>query len=168
MQCCDRTRSNSFKLKEGRFRFDTSNKSLLREWWGAGTACQEKLWMPHTWRCSRPGWMGPWAAWGKLLWVCWKHSFDDLRYMTVEEFFHSSVDIQEYLNQFRELDLYVRVSPSVFQSDIKLTLRLGELCSSFHGIWKERCKILAFCLRCACRFSRNKWFTTSVCCSKTR
>jgi len=23
----------------------------------------ERLWMPHPWRCSRPGWMGPWAAW---------------------------------------------------------------------------------------------------------
>lgn len=52
----------------------------------------------------------------------------------VEEFFHSSVDIQEYLNQFQEFDFYVRVSPSVFQSDIKLTLHLGELCSSFHDI----------------------------------
>jgi len=35
----------------------------LREWWGAGTGCSEKLWMPHPWRCSRPGWMGPWATW---------------------------------------------------------------------------------------------------------
>ena len=32
-------------------------------WWGAGTGCLEKLWVPHTWRCSRPGWMEPWAAW---------------------------------------------------------------------------------------------------------
>jgi len=22
-----------------------------------------KLWMSHPWRCSGPGWMGPWAAW---------------------------------------------------------------------------------------------------------
>jgi len=25
--------------------------------------CPERLWMLHPWRCSRPGWMGPWAAW---------------------------------------------------------------------------------------------------------
>ena len=22
--------------------------------------------MPHPWRCSRPGWMGPWAAWADI------------------------------------------------------------------------------------------------------
>ena len=22
-----------------------------------------ELWVPHPWRCPRPGWMGPWAAW---------------------------------------------------------------------------------------------------------
>jgi len=25
-------------------------------------SCPEKLWVPHPWRHSRPGWMGPWAA----------------------------------------------------------------------------------------------------------
>ena len=37
--------------------------SLPRGWWGAGTGCAEKLWIPHPRRCSRPGWMGPWAVW---------------------------------------------------------------------------------------------------------
>jgi len=23
----------------------------------------QKMWVPHPWRCSRQGWMGPWAAW---------------------------------------------------------------------------------------------------------
>ena len=23
----------------------------------------QRDWMPHPWNCSRPGWMGPWAAW---------------------------------------------------------------------------------------------------------
>jgi len=23
----------------------------------------EKLWLPPPWQCSRPGWMGLWAAW---------------------------------------------------------------------------------------------------------
>lgn len=26
-------------------------------------SCPERLWMPHPWRISRLGWMGPWAAW---------------------------------------------------------------------------------------------------------
>jgi len=30
---------------------------------GAGIGCLERLWMPHPWRCSRPGWIEPWAAW---------------------------------------------------------------------------------------------------------
>jgi len=34
--------------------------------------CPERLWMPHPWRCSRPGWMGPWAAWSSIRgwWPC--------------------------------------------------------------------------------------------------
>ena len=40
--------------------------SLLWEWWGAGTGCPDRLWMHHPWRCSRPGWMGPWAAWSSI------------------------------------------------------------------------------------------------------
>jgi len=38
----------------------SGGSSLLWEWWGAGTGCPERLWMPHPWRCSRPGWIGPW------------------------------------------------------------------------------------------------------------
>ena len=33
----------------------------LRGRWGAGTAAQRAV-VPHPWRHSRPGWMGPWAA----------------------------------------------------------------------------------------------------------
>ena len=36
------------------------------KWWGSGTGCPERLWMLHPWRCSRPGWMGPWAAWSSI------------------------------------------------------------------------------------------------------
>jgi len=28
-----------------------------------GTGCPRRLWMPHPWRHSRPGWMWLWAAW---------------------------------------------------------------------------------------------------------
>uniref|UniRef100_A0A8C2T0S5 Elastin n=1 Tax=Coturnix japonica TaxID=93934 RepID=A0A8C2T0S5_COTJA len=36
--------------------------SSLGEWLGPGTGCPGRLWMPRPWRCSRPGWMGPWAT----------------------------------------------------------------------------------------------------------
>lgn len=37
--------------------------SSLRGRWGTGMHYTEKLWMPHPWKCSRPGWMGLWARW---------------------------------------------------------------------------------------------------------
>ena len=41
--------------------------SFLWEWWGAGTAAHRGCGCPiHPWRCSRPGWMGPWAAWAGI------------------------------------------------------------------------------------------------------
>jgi len=43
----------------------------LWEWWGAGTDWKERLWMPRPWRCSRPGWMEPWAAWAGIKWGGW-------------------------------------------------------------------------------------------------
>jgi len=41
----------------------TLTDSLLRGWWGTGTGCPERLWLPPPWKCSRPGWMGFWATW---------------------------------------------------------------------------------------------------------
>ena len=34
-----------------------------RGWWHTGTSCPRRLWVPHPWRHSRPGWMWLWAAW---------------------------------------------------------------------------------------------------------
>jgi len=48
----------------------SSKSSLLERWWDAGTGCPERLWMPRPWRCSRPGWMGPWATWSRK-WGGW-------------------------------------------------------------------------------------------------
>ena len=50
---------NGFKLKEGRFRLVVRQKFFTQRRWHS---CPEKLWVPHSWRLSRPGWMGPWAA----------------------------------------------------------------------------------------------------------
>jgi len=33
-------------------------QTVVRHW----HSCPEKLWVPHPWRHSRPGWMRPWAA----------------------------------------------------------------------------------------------------------
>ena len=52
------------------FRLDLGGSSLQGEWWGAGTGCPERLWMPCPWRCSRPSWMGPWATWSSK-WASW-------------------------------------------------------------------------------------------------
>ena len=47
----------------------SGGSSLLWEWWGAGTAAQRGCGCPvHPWRCSRPGWMWPWAAWSSIKW----------------------------------------------------------------------------------------------------
>ena len=31
----------------------------------------DRLRIPHPWRCSRPGWMGPWAAWSGIVYGSW-------------------------------------------------------------------------------------------------
>jgi len=51
------------KMANLNYKLKLSYVWLPRGWWGADTGCPERLWMPLTWRCSRPGWMGPWAAW---------------------------------------------------------------------------------------------------------
>ena len=52
-----------FKLKERKFRLDVRGKliteTMVRHW----HSCPERLWMPHSWKCSTPGWMEPWAIW---------------------------------------------------------------------------------------------------------
>lgn len=57
--CSNRARARGFMWKERRFKSDIRKNSLLRLWWGTGTGCSEKLWMPQPWRCSRPDWMVP-------------------------------------------------------------------------------------------------------------
>jgi len=63
---------NACGLPKAELRFSLSIRGKLpREWWGAGTGCPERFWMLHSWRCSMPGWMGPWAAWSSIRFRCW-------------------------------------------------------------------------------------------------
>jgi len=50
-----------FKLKEGRFRLDAGEISHSEGSEALAQLPREAV-VPHPWRCSRPGWIGPWAA----------------------------------------------------------------------------------------------------------
>ena len=58
---CDRTKVNGFKLRGRKLRcleeiFYSQGCEVLEQ------IAPERLWIPHLWRDSRPGWMGSWAA----------------------------------------------------------------------------------------------------------
>ena len=59
--CIDRTRGSDFKLKEERFRLGIRNTFFTKGSEALVQLSREAV-VPHSWRCSRPGWMGPWAA----------------------------------------------------------------------------------------------------------
>jgi len=57
--------------EEGRLWLDIRGKFFTKRVVRCWNSCPERLWMPHPSRCSRPGWMEPWAAWAGITYVGW-------------------------------------------------------------------------------------------------
>jgi len=65
----DKTRGNSFKVKEGRFKLEVMRKFFTCSHWNR----MPKLWMPYHWQCSDQIWMRPWASWASEWQSCSQH-----------------------------------------------------------------------------------------------
>ena len=59
------TRQGSMILNWKRVDLDgiQGRNSLWWRWWETGTGCPQKLWVPHHWHFSRPGWTRLSATW---------------------------------------------------------------------------------------------------------
>ena len=89
--------------------------SLLRGWWGTGTGCPEKLWMSHTWKCSRPGWMGLGATWSSGRCPCpWQRVVTrlSLRFLPTQAilwFYDSMINVCVYVERYSNVKFCKRI-----------------------------------------------------------
>lgn len=62
--CGERTRCNGFKLKGGQLYFSHKQSIFLQwRWLTRLFRLWRKIWMLHSWKYSRKGWVGLWPAW---------------------------------------------------------------------------------------------------------
>ena len=59
--CCDRTKGNGFKVKDGKLSLNAGKQIFAIRVGGTGTCCPERWWMHDPWKHSRSGWMRLWA-----------------------------------------------------------------------------------------------------------
>jgi len=100
------------------------------------TGCPEKLWIFHPWKCSRPGWMGPWEAWSSIKsegwWPCmWQGGWTFMILEVPSNPSHSMIWMKANMTKFLfKLSLFTNIlfwqSPSS---------ALSAASSPFHWIW---------------------------------
>lgn len=126
--------------------------SPLREWWGPGIGCPEKLWLSHLWKCSNPAWMRLWAIWDseKCPWP-WQEGWNSVIFKVP-----SNQNILLWLNYPQILPHLTQVSrkPAVLPAPL-LMRGLGK--RQRHRAKPETCSLLPWKTRARCQGQSWEW-----------